>query len=86
MMCEKTTWKMSSFYEEDDNHSLLPRFLPDVNDIDNIKEYPLGGYHSVRLGDTYDDGRFRVVHKLGAGACTTYCLAGTIREREDVGQ
>ncbi|KAG4281375.1 hypothetical protein FPRO06_10280 [Fusarium proliferatum] len=37
--------------------------------------YAMGGYHPVHLGDLYDDGRYRIVHKIGAGDTSMIWLA-----------
>ncbi|EXK43881.1 hypothetical protein FOXG_04375 [Fusarium oxysporum f. sp. lycopersici 4287] len=34
-----------------------------------------GRYHPVHLGDLYDDGHYRIVHKIGAGYTSTIWLA-----------
>ena len=45
-------------------------------DVENLERYRVGGYHPVRIGDEYSQGRYRIVHKLGLGvilhglACT----------------
>ncbi|KAF4991240.1 hypothetical protein FGRMN_7955 [Fusarium graminum] len=37
--------------------------------------YGVGGYHPVHLGDVYDNGRYRVVHKINYGDTSTIWLA-----------
>ncbi|KAJ6498528.1 kinase-like protein [Mycena vitilis] len=39
------------------------------------QEYKLGGYHPVSIGDTFSDGRYVVVRKLGWGHFSTVWLA-----------
>jgi serine/threonine-protein kinase SRPK3 len=39
------------------------------------KDYHPGGYHPISIGDTFDHGRFRVLHKLGFGGSSTVWLA-----------
>jgi len=53
-----------------------PRFaLVSFDDTEDLERYELGGFHPVHLGDVYDGGRYRVVHKLGAGSFSTVWLA-----------
>ncbi|KAH6877432.1 kinase-like domain-containing protein [Coprinopsis sp. MPI-PUGE-AT-0042] len=42
--------------------------------IENYTEYRPGGYHPVHLGDTFQDGRYTVVNKLGYGTYSTVWL------------
>lgn len=44
-------------------------------------KYSQGGLHPVSLGDTFKDGRYKIVHKLGWGGFSTVWLA---RDREYV--
>jgi serine/threonine-protein kinase SRPK3 len=41
---------------------------------ENINYYLPGGYHPVHLGDTFHDGTYQVVHKLGFGVYSTVWL------------
>ena len=40
-----------------------------------VEEYHPGGYHPVNLGDTFRDGKYRVIRKLGYGSYSTVWLA-----------
>ncbi|KAF5979944.1 CMGC SRPK kinase [Fusarium coicis] len=55
-----------------------PDFPDDFQSPQINSEYPMygvGGYHPVHLGDLYDDGRYRIVHKIGAGDTSMIWLA-----------
>ena len=43
------------------------------------EKYRPGGFHPVNLGDTIDDGRFKLIRKLGNGSSSTVWLA--VRQR-----
>lgn len=68
---------MTDFADDDtDGDSLCSddslRFLPaQVGDTEELEMYRKGGFHPVHLGDLYDEGRYRIVHKLGAGGFST---------------
>lgn len=40
-----------------------------------VMEYRKGGYHPTHLGDTFNDGRYKIMHKLGWGSYSTVWLA-----------
>jgi len=40
-----------------------------------MSRYRPGGFHPVKLGDTFKDGRYKVYHKLGWGGFSTVWLA-----------
>jgi serine/threonine-protein kinase SRPK3 len=42
---------------------------------ENIAAYAEGGFHPIVLGDTFQDGRYTICHKLGFGAFSTVWLA-----------
>jgi hypothetical protein len=42
---------------------------------ERMRLYRPGGFHPVRLGDTFSDGRYQVHHKLGSGGFATVWLA-----------
>lgn len=44
-------------------------------DQEKLSRYRPGGYHPVHLGDTFKDGRYKIVHKLGWGGFSTAWLA-----------
>lgn len=45
------------------------------------EDYRPGGFHPVALGDTFQDGRFVIRHKLGFGGQATVWLAQDTRQR-----
>ena len=42
--------------------------------VENVNRYRPGGYHPVHLNDTFANGRYTVVHKLGFGTFSTVWL------------
>lgn len=42
---------------------------------ENMSKYRPGGFHPIRLGDTLQDGRYKIYHKLGWGGFSTVWLA-----------
>ncbi|KZV99851.1 kinase-like protein [Exidia glandulosa HHB12029] len=48
---------------------------PSNHDEEDWEDYQPGGYHPVRIGDTFHDGRYLVVRKLGWGHFSTVWLA-----------
>ncbi|KAF8906815.1 kinase-like domain-containing protein [Gymnopilus junonius] len=55
--------------EEDDIYE--PSMLDDIEDIEL---YRPGGFHPVHIGDTFDNNRYLVIHKLGYGGFSTVWL------------
>jgi hypothetical protein len=47
-------------------------FIPDIEEALNYSEY---GFHPVRPGDVYYDGKYKVWRKLGYGSSSTTWLA-----------
>ncbi|KAH9923759.1 kinase-like protein [Epithele typhae] len=46
-----------------------------TEDEEDWEDYVKGGYHPVHIGDTFSDGRYQVVRKLGWGHFSTVWLA-----------
>ncbi|KAL4722853.1 hypothetical protein ACLX1H_010092 [Fusarium chlamydosporum] len=69
---------MSSWYctNPDTLSELTDDFdCPNVGDSEDPISYESGGFHPVYLGEFYDNGRYRIVHKIGAGDIATVWLA-----------
>ena len=49
--------------------------LPHLNNVEDVEKYRSGGFHPVHLGDTFKGGKYRVLHKLSYGGCSTVWLA-----------
>ena len=63
------------------------RFMPSRLDVvENVEEYHPGGYHPISIGDVFDQGCFRVLHKLGFGGSSTVWLARDQREGKHRGK
>lgn len=45
-----------------------------VADVEDLKEYTIGGYHPTKIGDRFSSDRYTVVHKLGFGGYSTVWL------------
>ncbi|KAI0927812.1 hypothetical protein AcW1_005233 [Taiwanofungus camphoratus] len=56
-------------YDSSHSHSVM------TEDEEDWEDYVKGGYHPVHIGDTFSDGRYVVVRKLGWGHFSTVWLA-----------
>ncbi|KAI0269353.1 kinase-like domain-containing protein [Gloeopeniophorella convolvens] len=54
----------------------------DNYDYEPLSGYVQGGYHPVHLGDTFHNGRYTVIHKLGWGIRATVWLAKDARDEK----
>jgi serine/threonine-protein kinase SRPK3 len=50
-------------------------FYPSLQHVENVEDYRPGGFYPLRLGDSFGNGRFKVVPKLGSGGYATVWLA-----------
>lgn len=73
---------------EDDSASDLYvfRFNPHgLENCEDLERYEPEGFHPVHIDDHYDDNRYQVVHKLGAGGFSTVWLARDLQDQRWVG-
>jgi len=49
--------------------------LPRLDNVEDVEKYRRGGFHPVHLADTFKDGRYHILHKLGYGGFSTAWLA-----------
>lgn len=62
--------------EQADEGQDVPKFLrSSFYYAENLEDYKPGGLHPTHLGETYDNGRYKTVHKLGFGGFSTVWLA-----------
>ena len=59
-----------------DKYGLIYLSQPDV---EHFERYRIGGYHPVVIGDTFQDGRYQVVQKLGFGGYSMVWLARDVK-------
>lgn len=52
----------------------------DMDDIEDIQRYRLGGFHPVHIGDVLGH-KYRVLHKLGCGGFSTVWLARDLADQ-----
>lgn len=45
------------------------------DDVEDLEQYRAGGYHPTLIGDSFQKGRYTVLHKLGYGGYSTIWLA-----------
>ncbi|KAK2591041.1 hypothetical protein QQS21_011273 [Conoideocrella luteorostrata] len=48
-------------------------YVPEV-DLEDFEKYTIGGYHPIVIGDSFQNGRYKIVHKLGFGGYSTIWL------------
>ncbi|ODV92087.1 hypothetical protein CANCADRAFT_22954 [Tortispora caseinolytica NRRL Y-17796] len=68
--------------DDDDDDDYEPPI--DEGDEEHLADYCPGGYHPVTIGETYKDGRYVIVRKLGWGHFSTVWLAKDTLENKHV--
>ncbi|TQV94331.1 hypothetical protein V2A60_002633 [Cordyceps javanica] len=48
-------------------------YIPEM-DLEDFESYTVGGFHPIVIGDTFQNGRYKVAHKLGFGGYSTVWL------------
>lgn len=61
--------------EDDESSSDSSSECSTPNDEESLKDYCPGGYHPIQVGETFKDGRYVIVRKLGWGHFSTVWLA-----------
>jgi serine/threonine-protein kinase SRPK3 len=64
--------------DQQQRQRVLENLYPDCLEIfphEALEKYNPGGFHPVNLGDTFQDGRYTIRHKLGYGGFSTVWLA-----------
>lgn len=56
-------------FDSSHSHSVM------TEDEEDWEDYVKGGYHPVHIGDSFSDGRYVIVRKLGWGHFSTVWLA-----------
>ena len=52
------------------------------SDEEDLKDYRKGGYHPVVIGETFSEGRYTVLSKLGWGHFSTVWLAFKLSDKQ----
>ncbi|WEW55999.1 hypothetical protein PRK78_001434 [Emydomyces testavorans] len=74
---------LSQWGEDNDQDDLSDRLYVPVAEgleLEDIERYRPGDYHPTHIGDTFDNGRFRVLHKVGYSSRSLVWLARDLLE------
>lgn len=66
--------RLISMFTRSSKQSKGLRRSPAVSE-ESLARYCPGGYHPVRIGDVFNNGKYTIVSKLGYGAYSTVWLA-----------
>lgn len=67
--------QMSASYTQSSSANASDMGSVMTEDEEDLEDYCKGGYHPVHVGDTFSDGRYLIVRKLGWGHFSTVWLA-----------
>jgi len=72
-------WKhMTSWHGQNESAESVGKWTGEFYceaDAEPLARYRKGGYHPTHLGDTFKEGRYKIMHKLGWGGYATVWLA-----------
>jgi hypothetical protein len=61
-------------------YNLNPDSYEDASDAEDLEDYKVDGYHPVTLGESFCNGRYTIIQKLGWGHFSTVlCVNSRIR-------
>ena len=49
--------------------------FPEFDDVEDAGKYHLGGFYPATIGEILDNGKYKILHKLGFGGSSTTWLA-----------
>lgn len=75
---------MRSTLEKSTTQNTDPEDDDDVGEEEDLHDYCEGGYHPVKLNESYKDGRYITTRKLGWGHFSTVWLAKDVQENRHV--
>lgn len=70
---------MASTYDSRNSMTKAAECLHCEVDAELLRRYRNGEYHPTHLGDTFKDGRYKILYKLGWGGFATVWLASDLK-------
>ena len=64
------------------SRSCSPSASSTSSDVEDAEDYKKGGYHPTKIGDTFKQGKYVVVKKLGWGHFSTVWLVKSLEEKD----
>lgn len=62
--------------------TVVPDNVSEPSDSEDESDYRVGGYHPVKIGETFNEGRYRILQKLGWGHFSTVWLGFDAEKKE----